>query len=177
MKTYHGNAGQSERENPMNAGLMARCKLCGREKSSSDRVWFLLVQSKWAEKVRVIRWDEELAHLEEAYCACSPAHVEELVIHWMITGSLNYPFASTDQSPRRIKGSSEAGSKFVEIDSGDLIGELAVDRESMQRALSEHPGSLGVILEELRSALDREVSPEFGLSEFEEEPVPYPLLT
>jgi hypothetical protein len=154
----------------MNQRLEPFCTLCGREKRFLDQAWLLLVPNCWEDKVRVFEWDEELARRKGVHCACSPAHTEELVIHWMITGSLNYPFASVGHSRRR-RPTPRACSRQEAVDTSHaiFIGELAVDRESVERTLSEHPGSLGVVLEELRSALDKKAAQISGLSDLEDE--------
>lgn len=162
----------------MNRNLSPCCALCGLEKHEGDESWFLLLQNSWEDKVQVIAWDDRLTRKPSIFCACGPAHVEELVIHWMITGSLDYPFASSGPNKR---------SRFVQPDrpspgvplpiSTQLIGELSVDRASVQRALNENPGSLGAILEELRFALDEQIVREAALLELEERPLTLQLLT
>jgi len=102
-----------------------------------------------------------LAKRQGIYPACCAGHVEELVIHWMTTGSLDYPFASVGhKAGRRTPG---PGSLLPTIEEPDTrgarqIGELAVDRDSVRRALRDDPESLRVILDELVHALDRETA-------------------
>jgi hypothetical protein len=74
----------------------------------------------------------------------------------MATGSLNYPFA-TDRwcevdekfSPRAC----DSLSHFPDPGKTQAIGELAVDRASVNRLLLENPESLAPVLEALMSAL------------------------
>ena len=73
------------------------CVICGEEKPDHDS-WFLLAENQWEDKLKVLQWNKQLA--KSGALACSPAHVEELVIHWMTTGSLDYPFARTSTRPR-----------------------------------------------------------------------------
>jgi hypothetical protein len=87
--------------------------------------------------------------------------VEELVVHWMTTGSLDYPFATVGH---KLEGRKQRlGWILPTVEEPDtrgarLIGELAVDRESVRRALREDPNSLQVILDELLHALQRETT-------------------
>jgi hypothetical protein len=70
------------------------CAICGEERlRGKDR--FLLVENRWEDKLAVPHWDEKLVSRGGMQTACSISHVEELVIHWMTTGSLDYPFART----------------------------------------------------------------------------------
>jgi hypothetical protein len=137
------------------------CTICGEEKSAAQ-VWFLLTESPWEDKLRVLQWHDEVAEREGMYQACCPAHVEELVIHWMTTGSLDFPFATTATMPRKLgRGMSIASlPTLLEPDTRGArqLGELAVHRESMGRLLNESPDSLQLILDELTRALQRESS-------------------
>ena len=70
------------------------CTICGEEKIP-PQVWFLVTESHWEDKLKILHWQDEVAGRAGIYRACCPAHVEELVIHWMTTGSLDFPFAAT----------------------------------------------------------------------------------
>jgi hypothetical protein len=146
------------RDTPRHAPRVQACTICGEEKSPTQ-VWFLVTESHYADKLKVLQWQEEIAAREGMYGACCPAHVEELVIHWMTTGSLDFPFATT-ASPvrlgRRIPLASLPLMMEPDTRGARQIGELAVHRESMGRLLNESPDSLQLILDELTRALQRE---------------------
>jgi hypothetical protein len=136
------------------------CTICGEERSAGQ-VWFLVAENQWEDKLRVLEWKDSLATRRGIYAACSAGHVEELVVHWMTTGSLDYPFATVGCKPERRK--QRLGSILPNIEEPDtrgsrLIVELAVDRQSVLRALREDPDSLQVILDELLNALERETT-------------------
>lgn len=137
------------------------CTICGEEKSPTQ-VWFLITESRWEDKLKVLQWQDEVAEREGIYQACCPAHVEELVIHWMTTGSLDFPFAATATMPRTPGRRTFLASlpAMMEADTRGArqIGELAVHRESIDRLLNESPDSLQAILDELTHALQRESS-------------------
>ena len=137
---------------------MQACTICGEERLTGQ-VWFLVAESYWEDKLKVLRWQDELARRRGIYAACSAGHVQELVVHWMTTGSLDYPFATVGFEFQ--KGRPPAGVFTHVIEEPDTrgarqIGELAVDWESVRRALKEDPVSLQVILDELLNALERE---------------------
>ncbi len=133
------------------------CILCGEEKAGGDN-WFLLTENRWLDRLKVLYWDEALAGQQGVHCACSAAHLEQLVVHWMTTGSLEYPFARVPlegENPLRELAAFRVPSCFeVNTRSARQIGELAVDRDSLQRALIENPQSLSAILDALLSAVD-----------------------
>ncbi len=140
---------------------MQECTICGEERSAGQ-VWFLVAESHWEDKLKVLEWQDELSSRRGIYAACSGGHVEELVVHWMTTGSLDYPFATVghkkgDRRRQRL-GWILPVVEEPNIKGARLIGELAVDRESVRRAFREDPESLQVILDELLNALRRETA-------------------
>lgn len=132
------------------------CAICGAERSLTD-AWFLIVEHRWEDKLKILQWDDRLASQPGVEHACSAKHVAELVIHWMTTGSLGYPFA-------RIPLGGGGSRRMLRLDSpietlgARQIGELAVHRESMERVLTENPHALKPILDALLDALQRETS-------------------
>ncbi len=142
------------------------CVICGEEKPDHDS-WFLLAENQWEDKLKVLQWNKQLA--KSGALACSPAHVEELVIHWMTTGSLDYPFARTSTRPRWRPRQPWRASCDLDMSGARQIGELAVDRESMERVLSDSPQSLQTILDALMDALRQETSSLYKAVESEEE--------
>ncbi len=138
----------------MDGITMNVCAICGEERSASD-IWFLIAENRWEDKLKVLQWTERLAAYEGIQPACSPAHVQELVVHWMTTGSLDYPFARTSlgAGPVRRYGNMWTPRSDVDLSGVLQIGELAVHRESMERVLAESPQSLKAILDALLEAL------------------------
>jgi len=150
--------GSMKRRAPSYGPRIPVCTICGEEKSPTH-VWFLVTESYCEDKLRILQWQDDIAEREGMYGACCPAHVEELVIHWMTTGSLDFPFATT-ASPVRVGRRVPLAflPMTVEPDTRGArqIGELAVHRESMGRLPNESPDSLQLILDELTRALQRE---------------------
>jgi hypothetical protein len=159
----------------MDARELCMCAICGEEKSPDDH-WFLITESRWQDKLKILHWDDRLAAQAGIYHACSPAHVQETVVHWMTTGGLNYPFARVSPLTRSRSGLRHGTllAELPEVDTSGArqIGELSVHRESMQRVLSENPYSLSTILEALLSALHRETGPAEPGRDSEDVPCP-----
>ena len=87
--------------------------------------------------------------------------MQQLVVHWMTTGTLDYPFARTKgcadgpvtQRPvHRLSIKQES-----DFSGAEVLGELAVHRESIDRILVESPACLGAILYALQAALPEPV--------------------
>jgi len=139
------------------------CTICGEEKSEGQ-VWFLVAESHWEDKLKILRWQDELADRKGIHCACSPAHVQELVTHWMASGDVDFLLPHSATINDLLRRPSSALPVVAEPDTRGAreIGELAVDRESLGRALNENPDSLLIILDELRDALEREITAGFA---------------
>lgn len=130
------------------------CEICGEQGLGEDG-WFVLMENRWTDRLKILAWNETLASAAGAHIACGAAHVQQLVVHWMTMGSLEYPFAEaphsrTITSPWRLK---EIPRMEADLQGTRVVGELAVHRESLERILQESPESLASILEALTSAL------------------------
>jgi hypothetical protein len=151
------------------------CTICGREKTKPG--WFLLAENRWEDKLKILQWSDSLALKAEAHEVCSRAHVRELAIFWMTTGSLRYPFAGGDFGDRSLEwptfselNSGGSASRVFRSRRNDLdtsgaqqLGELSVHRESIRRILNDDPGSLTPILDELVLALRLESDGNEGM--------------
>jgi hypothetical protein len=138
--------------NPVRTSL---CAICGQERSA-NQPRFLIAENNWEDKLTILPWNEHMASRAGITVACSVEHVEELVIHWMTTGRLDYPFARTAYGALGWRHVSPRGR--ADISGARPIGELAVHRESVERVLMENPQSLQVILDALLDALRQETA-------------------
>jgi hypothetical protein len=138
-------------------GGIALCAICGDQKSSRE-LWFLVAENRWEDKLKILQWNDRLAGQRGVMRACGAAHVQELVVHWMTTGRLDYPFARSTawRGIRHRYSRTRLAEDEVDTDGVRQIGEIAVDRESMARVLTESPSSLQGILDALVAALHRE---------------------
>lgn len=141
------------------------CAICGVPRAEHEH-WFLVANNRWQDKLRILQWNDRLAREPGIFHACTAEHVQELVVHWMTTGSLDYPFARVPKLGRhslhhrgRLMAAESSPHSEVDTRGARQIGELSVHRESMQRVLSESPHSLTEILEALLSALRRTSPP------------------
>lgn len=153
------------------------CVICG-EETPGHQPWFLVAANRWQDKLKILHWNEYLASQAGIQHVCSAGHVQQLVVHWMTTGSVDYPFARIATQPgrhpnhRRMPLSNPADADGHDVDTGGAhpIGELSVHRESMQRILRESPHSLTSILDALLGVLQhnqRSLEQELGSEEEE----------
>ncbi|HEY1263368.1 MAG TPA: hypothetical protein VGF06_07580 [Terriglobales bacterium] len=143
-------------DDPVNSA----CTICGERPSAAPNRWFLVAESRWEDKLKILPWNEQLAESPAVHRACCPAHVQELLIHWMATGSLDYPFARTGPAERFTRRWSDvwAPRPDANLSAFTSVGELSVHRESMRRMLTESPGGLKSILDAVRCALQPDPS-------------------
>ena len=133
---------------------ICECAVCGTEKLRNQD-WLLIVDNRWQDKLKILHWDERLAQEAGVWPVCGADHLQELVVHWMTTGSLDYPFArdAASKNPPRPRGVLE---QLHEVDTRNTreLGELAIDRESVRRVLNENPECVAEILHALLRAVD-----------------------
>ena len=107
------------------------CTICGLQPFGKQG-WFLVSEDRWRDKLRILHWDDSLATRDGIHSACSPEHLQELVVHWMATGSLDHPFARSS-SRIDIDGYHRRAGWTSKTDLGSAgckpIGELSVHRE------------------------------------------------
>jgi hypothetical protein len=136
-----------------NRSTFIACTICGRPRIET-KGWFHLVENRWMDRVQVLRYHEAMAYQPGVFSVCCEDHVRELVVHWMITGELDFPLARLPQVARHeLPRHSPAPVVSREASHAALLGELAVHRESLTRVLRTSPQTLSAVLEALISAL------------------------
>lgn len=143
----------------MNGATERCCAICLEPRRGNEN-WFLLTENRWTDRLRIPGWSDAPANKPGAYAACGAEHVQQLVIHWMAMGTLDYPFARVHRERKRASRKSTDFTPIAdhEMREAKVYGELAVRRESLERILSENPQSLASILMALISALSGQQS-------------------
>ena len=152
------------------------CTICQKEKLDQED-WFLMIESPWDDRLKVLQWNDIFATHQGVHAACSPAHVQELVAHWMATGSLAHPFARTNQRPaERLMGRRKPGwaAEMDKLNASGIrqLGELAVHREALNRILLQNPESLVSVLDALVSGLNNGQATEVAVEATEDQEDP-----
>jgi hypothetical protein len=143
---------------------MYSCAICGKE-TSGDEHWLLLIDNRWQDRLKVLQWEDRLASLTGVQAVCCTEHGRELIVHWMTTGSLTYPFAEPTPLPRAHRIQRPMAFERVvdtrddiDCDESRTIGELAIHRDSLRRVLNDNPEALRGILESLLQAVEARVA-------------------
>jgi len=152
----------------MKAAGIQRCEICGAAQKGDG--WFLLSEDQERNTLQILKWNSRLAQHPGVYPLCSAAHVEELVSHWMVSGSLEYEWSQPGHAlvPQALAG---------DMDASYQLGELMLDRASFA-ALGERPDMLNSILDAIDGALQASSvtrSPEVESLEEEEEEAAAPV--
>jgi len=111
--------------------------------------------------------DSRIADKPGVRHVCSPAHVEDLVSQWVLTGSLDYDCPAN----LSLQASTAASPGCTEEESIFRLGELALDRASFA-ALDNGHGMMKSILDALAAALHTS-GPSERLEEEEEPALAY----
>src|SRR6266567_7653704 len=94
-----------------------------------------MTESCWEDKLKIWKWNEAMAARPAVHSLCSPQHVRELIVHWMTTGCLHYPFARAYPNLTSFRPKSRLGREGQD-DQRSLpfrLGEIAVDRNAVSR--------------------------------------------
>lgn len=126
------------------------CSICGNRKNQGES-WFLVTSSESEERLNIWSYENPPQHKEITRAVCGPKHARELVMHWMTTGCLEYPFGSSRE--RAGRGCSLASDVDRRIHS---LCEIAVERTGILRAQRENPLALNTILDEMMLVLEPE---------------------
>ncbi len=139
----------------MTSAQGAFCAICLRARRAGES-WFLLRENRWTDRLKVLRWHDELLSQPGIHPVCGVAHVQQLVVHWMTTGNMDYPFATRLSEVAAFSARGDSGPRAdAEPDTIDMevLGELAVDRDSVARILVENPELMGCLLAALGDVL------------------------
>jgi hypothetical protein len=144
----------TENMNPLDSET--RCAICGNRKAASE-TWFSVTEDSRLDRVSVWLWTWRLSRDPRNHPVCGRHHAREIILHWMTTGCLHYPFASDPRISRRVAASV---GRYPAAGENGWLAELSVDRASIERILAENPFSLNVIFEELAFTLGAETGDE-----------------
>ena len=136
----------------MNVPRVVNCALCHEPKVPGAE-WFQLIENRWMDRLKIFRFQEVQALRPTTFNVCGTAHLRELIVHWMTTGRLDFPFAEVSFGHScllslRAKSPQRPIADPV-LPQFAYVAELAVHRHSLIRILRENPHALSEVLEEL----------------------------
>jgi len=130
----------------MNPGIPNRlpCSVCGADALHRNG-WFLLVENRWFDRLKILTWHPLLAAQQDVKSACCRQHLRVLVAHWMNQASLRL---DADDVPMPITSDPTRGDLNLTSESvGQLIGELSVYREAFSRSWTGSQTALQCVLD------------------------------
>jgi hypothetical protein len=131
------------------------CAICGLPRSGRV-AWFLITEHSISNTLTIWNWNDDLFYQPGVRAVCGQHHARELIVHWITTGSLHYPFAFTTPLSDWLAQSTRPKPTLTHAPSHVLLGELAIDRAEIIRVLTENPLWLNSMLDELMIVLEEQ---------------------
>lgn len=132
------------------------CSVCG-QTTQRHGGWFLIVENRWLDRIKILTWHSSLAAREGIKSACCREHLRIVVTHWLDHARLDiHPGAQKEPFPI----TSNAVPNEIDLgpaSAGCFVGELSVHRETFSQLWTGSPASLDCILEALVPAADETV--------------------
>jgi len=132
---------------PLNLRIPNRlpCSVCGAD-ALHHNGWFLLVENRWFDQLKILTWHPSLAAHKDVKSACCRRHLRVLVARWMNQASLCLD--AGDDPPMPITSNPTRGDLDLTSESvGQLIGELSVCREAFSRGWTGSQTALKCVLD------------------------------
>ncbi len=124
------------------------CSVCGLVSFGHDG-WFLVVENRWLDHIKILRWHASLAARQEIKSACCRDHLKLLIVHWLEEASLRLLPKGLNSAPP-IAGCASRGDLDLDHNSTSyLLGELSVHRETFSHGWTGSPAALECILDAL----------------------------
>lgn len=133
------------------------CSVCGVDGFRHEE-WFLVVENRWLDQLRILNWHASLAARQGFKSACGQQHLKILIAHWLEQASLRLP-PHTDEP---IPVTSDSGRDDASFCAGArLVGELSVFRDAFSRVWTGSPATLDAIVDALipAQAAENQVAP------------------
>lgn len=125
------------------------CSVCGTTNIHRED-WFLVVENRWLDRLRIFSWHPSLASRAGFLSACGREHLKVLVAHWLEHASLRLVTKLEPPSPAagEVRPSPEQSDVVAGL-AVRLLGDLAVCREPFSRSWTGSAESLECIIRAL----------------------------
>jgi hypothetical protein len=129
-----------------NLGIRLSCVVCGIE-TKRHAGWFLVMENYWLDRVRVHAWHPVLAREGRMRGVCGKQHLKTLLTHWLNHANLQLVARGDSPSPDALDTTENRSNYAFSV--GKVVGELAVQRESLSCAWTGSPEARACILNAL----------------------------
>ena len=125
------------------------CAVCGIE-TKRHSGWFLVMENCWLDRVKVLSWHPMLAQEGRMRCVCGKEHLKTILTHWLNHANLQLIATGATAWPIALDaGRTGAGAGDSASSVGRVVGELAVERESLSHVWTGSPEAMECILSAL----------------------------
>lgn len=124
------------------------CSVCGLV-TFGHRSWFLVMENRWLDLLKIFTWHPSLARDQHARSACCRQHLKVLLAYWLEQASFQLASPGYPQPIPLAATGEETGPDTDPKFLGRLVGELSVCREPLSRSWSGSPEALECILDAL----------------------------
>jgi hypothetical protein len=124
------------------------CSVCGAVSFRHDG-WFLAMENRWLDHLKILTWHSSLARKREVRSACCRDHLQALVAYWLEEASLHL---ASPRFPPIVPLAGHLAQGDFDLDPlcmGQLVGELSVCREPLSRGWQGSSTTLASIMEAL----------------------------
>lgn len=104
------------------------CAVCGAN-SEYHANWFLVVENRWLDHLKVLSWHATLADQSEIQSVCGEEHLKVLILHWLTLDNLDLHHGNQKIQPLIAEHSVGREPSSA----GRLLGELAVHRNPLSQ--------------------------------------------
>ena len=123
------------------------CAVCGIE-TKRHSGWFLVMENYWVDRVRVLSWHPMLAREGRMRGVCGKEHLKTILTHWLNHANLQLIATGATAGPIALDPG-PAGTVDSGFSLGRVVGELAVERESLSHVWTGSPEAMECILNAL----------------------------
>ena len=123
-----------------------KCTVCGAE-AKHHAGWFLVAENRWLDHLKILSWHPVLADQREIQSVCSEEHLKVLLNHWLSQANLDLKEGLRTVVPLTSERPQQAEPPLPAV--GELLGELAVHRQSLSRGWTGSAQTLECILRAL----------------------------
>jgi len=134
----------------MNFPMLKRlpCSVCGLSSLHHDG-WFLVMENRWLDHLKILTWHSALATGGQVKCACCRQHLKVLIAYWLEEATLRLAAPSYGHLIPLAGNPEGFGTDLDPQEMGRLVGELSVSREPLSSNWAGSPETLECILDAL----------------------------
>ena len=123
------------------------CSVCGLD-SFSRSGWFLVVENRWLDRLRILTWHPSLASKKGFQSVCGRQHLKVLIAYWLEQANLRQ-LSSPEEPPPNSSACCCSDDLFQSGAGAMLVGELSVFRDEDSQMWEGSAATLDSIIDAL----------------------------